>query len=186
MQNRLWQLLAILALALMTVGCNRQVVYAHYEHVEDTGWEKCDTLHFDIPPIAKGGTYAEKAALRIDKEFPFQSLTLRIIQTVYPEGRQENYTLNCSLIDPKGNVKGDGISYFQYSFHLDDIVLQQGDSLHLSIVHNMKRETMPGVTDVGIRLTRKKQGQEPSSTTHQVTTSIDAQEDEQQQRESPE
>ena len=46
----------------------------------------------------------------------------------------------------------DGYPY-QYRFHLPDISLNEGDSLCFRIHHNMRREEMPGVSDVGLRLT---------------------------------
>ena len=126
------------------------MVYHHYEHVPTFGWEKNDTLYFSIPPIKASGNYHEEVELRTDESFPFLGLTLLVEQTVWPKGEHHHYTLNCSMADKNGNIKGRGISCYQYEFPLADLHLQEGDSLQIAIIHNMKREIMPGITDVGI------------------------------------
>ena len=93
--------------------------------------------------------------LRIDNTFPFQSLTMEVIQTIFPEGKTTSLNRTCPLIDEDGNIKGGGVSLFLYTFLLNDVSLNQGDSLHISVVHCMKREIMPGVIDVGISLTKQ-------------------------------
>ncbi|MBP7359673.1 MAG: gliding motility lipoprotein GldH, partial [Prevotella sp.] len=47
-----------------------------------------------------------------------------------------------------------GISYYQYNFNISHIELHKGDSIHVCIRHNMKREILPGISDVGFSLGR--------------------------------
>ena len=56
------------------------------------------------------------------------------------------------IIDSKGNVEGKGVSYYQYDFPLSTLRLEKGDSLALVVRHAMKREILPGISDVGIML----------------------------------
>ena len=96
-------------------------------------------------------------------------------QTVYPSKETYYDEINCKLVSEEGEIGGDGISYFQYQFPVRDLRLHQGDSIHLSVTHNMKREIMPGIDDAGIRL----------SITNKIAASVDAKEDKQQQRKAP-
>ena len=96
----------------------------------------------------------EEVGLRINESYPFRSLCLIVEQTKWPAGTHRSDTLNCTLIDPDGTVMGQGISHYQYNFHLTDQQLQAGDSLHISIRHNMKREILPGIADIGVMLFR--------------------------------
>ena len=144
----------VLTVTLAITSCNRKTVYHHYEHTTLAGWEKNDALSFEVAPVS-AGTYREELGLRIDKSYPFMGLCLVIKQTVLPSGYVHSDTLNCSLIDPDGNNKGPGLSYYQYSFHVNTLRLQEGDSLHITVKHNMKREIMPGISDIGIRLDRQ-------------------------------
>ena len=156
MQSKHFLITLVLAVGLLFCGCTRQKIYSRFQHVSETGWEKVDTIAFDVPPVTESGTYREDLELRIDTTFPFQSLTLKVNQTIFPEGRHESYTKNCPLIDKNGNIKGAGVSLFLYTYPFNDIQLNRGDSLHITVIHCMKREIMPGVTDIGISLTRQR------------------------------
>ncbi|MGI6242887.1 MAG: gliding motility lipoprotein GldH [Prevotella sp.] len=147
-----WMILAGLTLC---AACTRGRVYHHYNHTPVAGWEKVDTLSYNVPPVAKQGRYDTELGLRINSAFPFVSLTLIVEQTVYPSLRQRVDTINCKLVDGNGNFKGQGISYYQYHYPISQMQLQQRDSLHITVRHDMRREILPGISDVGIVLTRK-------------------------------
>ena len=149
--SRRLHLLIVLTVALAFAGCNRKTIYHHYEHTPVAGWEKNDTLTFTVKAKERAVVQRD-VELRISGEYPFQRLNLVIEQTTYPAGISRRDTLNCDLIDPQGNIKGQGLSLYQYRFHMTDISLNEGDSLCVNIRHNMKRELLSGVTDVGLRL----------------------------------
>ncbi len=152
-RNRL-PVAALLALLLATTACRRSTVYSHYEHTPIAGWDKNEVQHYSTAPLPRDGRYREEVGLRITGAYPFTGLTLIVEQMVWPSGTTRSDTLWCKLIDHDGNVQGEGISYYQYAFHLCDIDLLRGDSLSVSIRHNMKREMLPGISDVGLTLTR--------------------------------
>ena len=143
--------LATVALA----ACDRLPVYCHYEHTPTSGWEKNDTISFGVSPVKEAGYYLEQLGLRINDDYPFQGLCLVVSQTVLPSGYSHSDTLNCTLIDKYGRVKGSGVKHYQYDFHVNTIRLAEGDSLHILVRHNMKREIMPGITDIGMRVEKK-------------------------------
>ncbi len=149
--SRRLHLLIVLTVALAFAGCNRKTIYHHYEHTPVAGWEKNDTLTFTVKAKERAVVQRD-VELRISGEYPFQRLNLVIEQTTYPAGISRRDTLNCDLIDPQGNIQGQGLSLYQYRFHMTDISLNEGDSLCVNIRHNMKRELLSGVTDVGLRL----------------------------------
>lgn len=104
--------------------------------------------------ILSGDKYATMLGLRVSEAYPFQSLTLIVEQTVFPEKRTTRDTLNCQIYDPKGTIKGQGINYFQYHYLVSERNLKEGDSLHITVRHDMRREIIPGVADIGIKLSR--------------------------------
>ena len=152
-KNRIVILLLTVALAL--AGCNRKTIYSHYEHTPINGWERVDDLSFTLSPVRMGGTFREEIGLRINGAYPFMGLTLIVEQQVFPSGITRSDTLSCKLIDNDGTILGEGISFYQYNFHVNTLRLHEGDSLHITVRHNMKREIMPGVSDVGIRLDKQ-------------------------------
>lgn len=139
---------------LLATSCTGNKVYDHYSHTPLSGWEESDALQYDVPPLAEAGHYATRLGLRISSAYPFQDLALIVEQTVYPGKHKQVDTLSCHLFDHKGRVQGQGVSYFQYHFSISQMTLQKGDSLHITVRHNMRREIMPGISDVGIEVER--------------------------------
>ena len=153
-KNNLLITLFVIMVAVCMVSCNRKNVYIDYLHVPVTGWDKNDTLTYDVSPL-KAGKYREVLGVRIDRSYPFMSLSLVVKQTILPSGYVHCDTLNCKLVDENGKFRGQGVSYYQQTFHLNTIRLHEGDSLHINIKHNMKREVMLGVSDIGFRIDKE-------------------------------
>ena len=155
MRNKHLLIILFLSVAAVFTGCDPKKVYSHYEHIPHEGWDKTDTLFYEVPPVKEAGTYQEEIGIRTDIDFPFQSLALVVAQDIYPQGKHLQVVKNCVLYDKSGKERGDGISRFQNLIPLTDIQLNQGDSLRICITHNMRREMMSGLFDIGFILTKK-------------------------------
>jgi gliding motility-associated lipoprotein GldH len=146
-----------IAIAIITVSvlssCYKKTVYYRYDHTPISGWEKNDTLKFDIPPIQKDGLYQESIGLRVNGAYPFMGLCLIVEQTISNVTQID--TVNCSIINKDGYAKGNGISYYQYDVDFKELEIKRGDSIHVCIRHNMKREILPGISDIGYILKQK-------------------------------
>ena len=125
--KRLIHFVFILVATIAFSACNHAKVYDAYAHTPIAGWEKNDTLSFEIYPANKGK--------RIEK----------------------TDTLLCQLINQHGENKGQGISYYQYNFPINIYKINRGDSIHIAIRHDMKREILPGVSDIGVKVTKNDQ-----------------------------
>lgn len=117
-----------------------------------TGWDKNDTLFFVVGPVSVSGRYQEDIGLRISGEYPFTGLNLIIEQKNESKQLLRVDTLSCNLISERGHAKGKGLSQFQYLFPLPTVDLQEGALLYVSVRHDMKRDILPGISDVGFRL----------------------------------
>ncbi len=153
--RRAVKVLAAAAAALLLWACDGRTVYDRYRPTLIDGWEKNDTLVYDVPRLAATGPYRQEIGVRISGAYPFTGLSLLVEQTVEPGHRRRADTLSCRLYDDKGNILGRGIGSYQYDFILADAYLHKGDSLHVVIRHIMKREILPGISDIGFRMTRK-------------------------------
>ena len=160
-------------MGMMLVSCNDHTVFSHYESTSVRGWERNDTLSFNIEPMQETNLYAEEIGVRITGEYPFKGLSLIVEQTVYPSKTTITDTLNCDLIDDVGHANGKGINHYQYLFPLTTLKLDKGESVHVAIRHCMKREILPGITDIGLKLSR------------QVSAGIQTQEDKQEESKAP-
>ena len=155
-------IIALAMAALMVSACHRGVIYSHYEHVDNDGWERTDTLQayqelydYGIPHVKEPGVYQQQVMLRTDNSIPFLGISVVVEQEIFPRGEHKRKRIKCPLVEKNGHVMGNGISCYQYSFKVDSVELYEGDSLHVYVMHYMKRETMPGITDVGIEISKK-------------------------------
>ena len=148
-------LISTIAAALLLMACDRKTVFDQYVHTPLNGWEKNDTIIFAIDSLAQSGEYVEEIGVRTSTIYPFQSLVLVVQQTVRPSGIVLDTVLNCKLTDDNGQSQGAGIGYRQFSFPLKTVRIEAGDTLHVAVRHNMKREILPGVSDIGFKLMRK-------------------------------
>ncbi len=173
--HRLTTAICLLTLLLTLGACKPDVMFHQYQHITDNKWDKGDTIYFNIPPVKASGLYREEVNLRISKEYPFLSLSLLVRQAILPQKKYQSNVINCDLISDKGDMKGDGITLFDSQFLVRDIHLNSGDSICIAVIHNMKRETMAGIADVGFRLT-----QLTESRGNQVSPSVNSQENKQE------
>ena len=142
----------IIAVALALSSCNRQAIYSHYEPVDIDGWERSDTLWFYAGGLTEG-SYNEQVGLRINGNYPFKDLSLVVEQRLLStQAIIKCDTLSLAITDDDGFFKGEGLSLLQYETDLGTISLPTSDTLQVAIIHNMKREVMPGIADVGITL----------------------------------
>jgi gliding motility-associated lipoprotein GldH len=75
-------------------------------------------------------------------------------ETVFPQKQVYRDTIDCHIINKEGRLEGkNGISSTEVVAHLRTLQLQQGDSLTISIRHDMRRELLPGISDVGVKIT---------------------------------
>ena len=154
MQKSKYYILTLITVALALAGCDRDTIYYHYESTPLNGWERSDTLFFRDIAVKASSNYKEEIGLRINDDFPFQSLFLVVEQEIMPQNIMRTDTLSCRLIDKDCIVKGRGLSFYQYNFHLTTLHLNAGDTLNVRIRHYMRRESLPGIANIGIRLSK--------------------------------
>jgi gliding motility-associated lipoprotein GldH len=155
MSKHLVALSIIITISIFSLAsCDKNTVFDKYDHTPLQGWEKNDTLIFEVPPVTATGLYRANMGLRINGAFPFMSLCLVVEQTIYPSHRVITDTLNYHLINKNGTSQGQGLSYYQYSFPITELTLNKGDSIHICIRHNMKRDILPGISDIGVKISK--------------------------------
>ena len=158
--------LSVLFAAWTATACVGGKVFDEYEQIPVEGWDKTDTLTFSVPAVAADGVYNLALGLRTTGDYPFMSLTLLFEANIIAK-KAENIsygtaperlsrTLSCPLVSSRGRSQGQGVSLYQYNFHVATISLREGDSLQVNIRHNMKREMLPGLSDLGLSITRNR------------------------------
>ena len=158
MRHSFHTFLILMTVAFATVvvsACEENTVYDSYEHTPLNGWEKNDTLFYSVSPLRDSGSFQETIGLRINRNYPFTSLSLVVEQRILPGFRFHRDTLRCQFL-PDDNLRGQAVSYSQYDFPLRNLDLRRGDSLAVTIRHAMKREILLGISDIGFKMTKKR------------------------------
>lgn len=140
---------------MVAASCDMSVAYHHYEPVPITGWSRGDTMVFSFMPTSDNDTYDRMLCVRITDSYPFTNISLVVESMIYKEGilsAPHNDTLQCRFFDKEGALRGKGVDHYTYEYPLPPITLLAGDSLVMAVRHNMRRETLLGVTDVGIKV----------------------------------
>jgi len=142
-------------MAVCLVACISDKIYYHFQHVEGECWDRSDTIRFEVPTLREGGLFSKFIALRTNGDFRYRKLEVVVTQEVFPAKYIKRDTVDINLIDGKGNISSGGIRFYQFEQSFGSVRLMKGDSLHISINHNMRREDLNGITDVGVCLRRK-------------------------------
>ena len=76
----------LLAFAVLIIGsCGQKKIYSHYEHLDNSEWDKSDTLHFGIPPVVEDGFYRGEMGMRIGLDFPYENLVVDVTERSWCE-----------------------------------------------------------------------------------------------------
>ena len=152
-RNHLFALLLFLTVALVLSSCNRNTVYSHFAHIPVVGWDRGDTLFFTVSNLREGGVFTEELGLRSTNQYPYTSLTMIVKQEVFPSRFLQRDTVTVKMVDNEGNRLGGGLNLFQYTVPFAQVQLTETDSLVVSVTHYMKRDVLPGITEVGLTVT---------------------------------
>lgn len=144
----------MLLMLTMLSSCHKDRVFHHFENTENGAWDKNNNVEFCIPTLEQSGNYAMVVGLRLTNAYPFKNLHMIVSTTQMPSGKVIKDDIVCRVTDKDGRMLGKGVSLYQYRIPVRKQFYMTGDSIHVSISHNMKRETLPGIMDIGLELSR--------------------------------
>ena len=166
-QTALWGIIV----GMCAVACQPDTLYHTYRTTGERGWTKEDTLEFRIPKELTGRQHRMEMGIKHTESYPYQDLWIGIRRPGSPGLPVD--TLHIFLADSAGRWTGTGMSgsSFQCTSAPVPFTLTDGDTL-LQVIHLMAHRRLPGITDVGLRLSS-------------FPGSVNPQKDEQQDGESP-
>ncbi len=141
----------IVVVALLT-ACTNEVAYHHYEPVAEEGWDKEDTLLFRTDTLYQTATYSVELNLRTTAEYPYKQVTLVVEETVLPNKAKRLFPVTFQIASDEGQRNGEKLLYYELEKQLALQHLSQGDSLQFRVYHKMRRQFLPGIKDVGLKI----------------------------------
>lgn len=143
-----WMLFA----ATLLMGCRSDVLFYDYQPVNTLGWEKTDTLRFDIPHTGNKIQNELFAGVRLNEFFPYRNINLVVEQRSHQIRHRD--TLSLHLMDEKGKWMTSGNIFHELEERVEHGTLQEVDSLQILVYHIMPRQVLEGVVEVGIKVKR--------------------------------
>jgi gliding motility-associated lipoprotein GldH len=144
--------LSALALCLGLIACGGDTWFHRYQSAGKDGWARTDTLTFALPPLSADTVFDAFVGLRITHSFPYQRLWMALEVRNDSVGTTFTDTLCYELCDSAGRFSGRGVTSLQYEQPFMAIPLPAGSANTLLLYHLMKKETVPSVKEVGVRL----------------------------------
>ena len=151
MKSLLKNSLFVLFSACLLTACNENTVYHSYQSLPDEGWEKSDTLSFQIPITDSIPTTLRLfAEVRNRIEYPYHDLHLFISQNL------QDSTIVFSLADSTGRWTGHGWgSIYQSETFIKSVLPLRSGNYTIKVINGMKDEKLQGLSDVGIRIEKQ-------------------------------
>ena len=141
----------LVLIMISLVSCKREKVVCYvYNHTPIEGWEQHNVQTFQIDTIREDGYYDFSVCLRNTNSYPFQSLWLLVQQHFLRPDTVMQDTVVCYLTDLQGNQQGKGFSIYQNEYPFRRIYLGKGCEAVVSVSHIMRRNILPGISDVGL------------------------------------
>nr|WP_308533243.1 gliding motility lipoprotein GldH [uncultured Prevotella sp.] len=154
--------IAFIAFIINAISCNDPRIYDKYQNVSLQGWNRRDTLTFDIPRQWEG-RYLLFLGIRTAKNFPYRNLSVIVNeQIISVKGRKRTIRysncniIRCKIVNKKGQIIGhENISNNTIRSYIKSFYLKRNDSIHITINHNMNEDVLQGVSNIGITLIKQ-------------------------------
>lgn len=136
-------------LSLLLSGCMDRTVFHHCQSVPQCVWQQEDTLLFRPDTLAPGQPYTLQVQARILQDYPYRQLQILVEHNLEKEPCAD--TLLLQITDTAGVMLGRQIFLHQVHTATHTFTPQQSRGW-IRIRHLMRREALPGISDIGIRL----------------------------------
>lgn len=137
-------ILSLIVLTLVTASCSRDGEITCFEDITDPeGWYERDTIYLRPDSVTIAGTYRCDITIRTTVAYPYSNFSV-LAKVV---GSKERHTLHF-------NIPESGTPYHEEQATLGLLTLQRDSAIVVAVKQNMRRETVPGIAAVGLRLVK--------------------------------
>lgn len=147
--------LAVWLTAAMLTACNGGTMFHNYVSVSPEGWTRRDTVTFTLPPVPDKDTFDLYMGMRYASAFPYEGIWVVVETDAYHPPLSRCDTIYFAMVNDEGNVSGQGVTLRQREQHVATLALHEGQMCTVRLRHIMEQETLPAITDVGMRITAR-------------------------------
>ena len=136
-------------------ACTDGTLLHSYKPVSAEGWDRRDTVCFDVPKADTDISGTLFIGLRTKANIGMQDIVLAIEQRNDSAGLCRKDTLRYPLTDAEGYSLARGVNLHQYETLRLPFRMKKGESRSVRIHHLMAHEEIGGITEVGIRINKR-------------------------------
>lgn len=144
-----------LLIGLLLSSCTGNTLYHHFQSLPAEGWERSDTVCFDVPKAEEDMEGTLFVAFRTTAYPGIREVVLAVEQCGEDAAVFRCDTIRCTLADDEGNATVQGVNYHQYEDWPLPFSLQKDKSQSIRIHHLMRSEVISGISEVGIRIEKR-------------------------------
>lgn len=134
-------------------ACDKQTVYHTFHSLPIEGWQRKDTLFFNVEIPDSLTYYKLSIEVRNRNDYPYQNIDLSVSHDSTDAHSLPADTLHLTLADKKGIWKGDGWGgLYQTSFPAGSVRIGKAGTYLFKIAYTLPDETLQGINDIGIKL----------------------------------
>ena len=145
----------VLSLFLLASCQQKRYNTFHYTPVSACEWEKDSVVTVSVDTVKDSGIYQMNVETRISYGFPYQYLWLQISTEMHRPYRRSSDTLKCRIADERGLYQGSGLVLFGKKHFLKEVYLRKGQYGTVQIRHIMRRNPLPGISDIGLSVEKR-------------------------------
>lgn len=143
----------ILVSMLLSVSCNRDVVFTDFFEIPEKTWSLSDIPSFDVPINDTLNSNNIWLMIRTRSDYPYRNIYLFVTAST-PGGITITDTLQYDLADEKGNWYGKGFGNI-HALNLPyktNVYFPLKGNYMFKIQHGMRIENLNGVYDIGLKV----------------------------------
>lgn len=133
-------------------ACTDDVLLHSYKSLPAEGWDRRDTVCFDLSQADKDINGTLTLGLRTIAHVGIQDVVLAVEQCFVEPYAYRQDTIRYPLTDAEGNTLVKGVNFRQYETQQLPISMKKGQSGSVRIHHLMRREEISGFTEIGIKI----------------------------------
>lgn len=133
-------------------ACIGGTYFHSYKPLPTGGWERRDTICFDLPQSPQDFHGTLTIGLRTKAYVDMQDIVLSVEQLNDSAEVCRRDTIRYPLTNTQGDALAKGVNHHQYETEQLPISMKKGQGGSVRIHHLMRNETVQGFTELGIKI----------------------------------
>ena len=142
----------LLLSSVIIASCIGGTYFHSYKPLPAEGWERRDTVCFDLPQASQDFNGTLTIGLRTKAHVGMKDIVIAVEQLTDSAEVSRCDTVRYPLTDTEGDALTPGVNHHQYETQHLPISMKKGQGGSVRIHHLMIPETVQGITELGIKI----------------------------------